>query len=61
MSPDGYGGVTARVRIRQSPLDPAPDVPAGTAGYIEDEVDDFVWVDFGTPYGVVACEPGELQ
>jgi hypothetical protein len=57
---DGAGNVIARRLIRQSPLDDGPDVPIGTIGHVEDEADGLVWVDFGDPYGTVACEASEL-
>jgi hypothetical protein len=61
MKKDGADNVTARVTIRQSPLVNAPAVPRGAVGHIEDEADDLYWVDFGDPYGTVACEPQDLR
>jgi len=58
---DGAGYVMARREIQQSPLDDSPDVPRGCVGHIDDEADGLLWVDFGAPYGVVACEPCELR
>ena len=55
-----WGRVIAGRRIEQSPLDDAPPVPKGSVGSVEDEADDLLWVDFGEPYGVVACEVAEL-
>lgn len=53
--------VTARFRIQQNPLSPAPAVPRGACGHIEDEADGFAWVDFGGAYGVVCCDIRELK
>lgn len=61
MRKDGADNVTARRQIAQSPLTEAPAVPRGSVGHIEDEADDLYWVDFGEPYGVVACEPQDLR
>lgn len=58
---DGAGFVRARVVIYQCPLDSAPLVPKGQCGHVEDVADDLLWVDFGEPYGVVACEPEECN
>lgn len=60
MTKDGADNVVAKQRIRQSPLSEAPDVPRGTSGHIEDEADGYLWVDFGEPYGAVACDAKEL-
>ena len=57
---DGAGYVVARRQIHQSPLADAPSVPRGTCGHVEDEADDLLWVDFGEPYGTVACDEGEV-
>lgn len=56
----GNGMVTAKRRIFQSPLDSAPPVPAGTAGFIQDEADGYLWVDFDGAYGVVCCDAREV-
>lgn len=53
--------LVARRRIEQNPLDPAPAVPRGAVGTLEDEADDLLWVDFGAPWGVVACDPSEVK
>jgi hypothetical protein len=53
--------VRASRLIRQSPLGDAPDVPAGTLGFIQDEVAGVVYVDFGYPWGVVICDKSELS
>jgi hypothetical protein len=53
--------VVAIRRINQSPLSGAPPVPRGTVGHFEDKADNLLWVDFGEPYGVVACERGEVK
>ncbi len=58
---DGADNVQTRRMVAQSPLDDAPDVPRGCIGHIEDEADDLYWVDFGAPYGTVACEPEDLR
>ena len=52
--------VTAKRTIEQSPLDGAPAIRRGTQGHVEDEADDYLWVDFGEPFGVVACEESEV-
>jgi len=51
---------TSRHRIEQSPLTNAPAVPAARTGSVDDVADGLLWVDFGDPYGVVACEPSDL-
>ncbi len=61
MIPDGGDYVRAKRHIEQSPLSDAPAVPKGRIGHIEDEVDDLVFVDFGEPYGTVACDVDELS
>lgn len=68
--------VVARSKIVQPPCaetdegEPAPDVPAGTAGAVEeldigdigdDDTDAMYWVRFPEPYGGVLCEPGQLD
>lgn len=58
---DGGDNVQARRTIPQSPLADAPAVPRGAVGHIEDEADDLYWVDFGTPYGTVACDADDLE
>jgi hypothetical protein len=58
---DGTGNVQARLLIEQSPLSDAPAVPVGTRGHIEDESEGYYWVDFGEPYGVIACAADELR
>ncbi len=60
LHPDGRHGVKALIKIRQSPLSDAPDVPRGTYGIIQDETDGWFFVDFGEPYGTVACDESEL-
>jgi hypothetical protein len=52
--------VVARRRIEQSPLSSAPAVPRGTRGTPEDVADDLAWIDFGDPFGVVACDPDDI-
>lgn len=53
----------AKKRIAQSPLTDAPDVPKGTRGTLEDSdtCDGLLYVDFGDPYGVVACTAEEVE
>jgi hypothetical protein len=58
---DGAGYVVARRLIEQSPLTDAPPVPRGTRGYLEDEDEPWLLVDFGEPYGVVICEPSDVR
>lgn len=58
---NGAGYVVARKTIEQSPLSDDPPVPAGTRGHVEDDVDGFLWVDFGGPYDVVCCSPEEVR
>ena len=57
---DGADFVRAVCEIEQSPLSSAPRVPFGTVGHIEDQADGLYFVDFGEPYGVVACELNDL-
>ncbi len=56
-----YRPLVAKRAIEQSPHSSAPTVPAGAAGWLEDVADDLLWIDFGDPYGVIACEPGEVR
>jgi hypothetical protein len=58
---DGAGYVAARRRVEQSPLSDDPAVPRGTRGHIEDDSEGLYWVDFGEPYGVVACERSDIR
>ena len=53
----------AKRTIFQSPLSDAPDVPRGTKGTLEDTdtCDGMLYVDFGEPYGVVACTADEIS
>lgn len=55
--------VRARRNINQVPLCEDPDVPRGTIGSVEDdiEIDSLLAVDFGIPYGVVLCDAFELE
>lgn len=55
------GRVISARSIEQSPLSNAPGVPRGSVGFIQDEADDLLWVDFGGFYGVVACDPKEVR
>jgi hypothetical protein len=50
----------AKHRIPQSPLSADPDVPRGREGWLCDIADGYLWVDFGAPYSVVACDPSEV-
>jgi hypothetical protein len=54
--------MTAKRTIYQSPLSDAPNVPKGTRGILEDfdRCSDLMFVDFGEPFGVVACYPSEV-
>lgn len=51
----------AKKDIEQSPLSNAPDVPKGRIGTLDDEADDLLWVDFGGPYGTIACDASEVR
>lgn len=51
----------ARRTIEQSPLSDAPAVPKGQSGTLDDEADGLLFVDFGEPYGSVACTVDELE
>lgn len=53
--------VKAKNKIEQNPLSNDPNIPKGTIGYIEDEADNLLWVDFGEPFGVVATEYKEVE
>lgn len=53
--------VIASRTIRQSPLSTDPDVPRDRQGWLQDVADGLLWIDFGRPYGVVACEPREVR
>lgn len=52
----------SKVKIYQSPLSGRPNVPAGKRGTLEDvdTCNGLIYVDFGEPYGIVACEENEV-
>jgi hypothetical protein len=56
---DGADYVIARQAIYE--LDGVLAVPRGTRGHVDDEADGYLYVDFGEPYGIVMCEPIDLD
>lgn len=67
IGPFDFGdGVRALVLIEQPPCAEAPDVPAGTTGFVadlddDDEDDPRVLVEFGKPWGLVNCSEDDLE
>lgn len=55
------GRVEATRRIEQSPLSNAPSVPRRAVGFIQDDIDGYLFVDFDGPYGVVCCEYSDVR
>jgi hypothetical protein len=55
--------VRATRKIEQSPLNDSPCVPEGLVGWLEDQEGetDYVFVDFGTEYGVVLTCVDEIE
>jgi hypothetical protein len=61
MTTEKFGKVSAVRSIEQSPLSDDPAVPKGLAGYVQDFTDDYYFVDFGEPFGVVCCAANEIN
>lgn len=52
--------VRARILIRDNPLaEVDATAPRGAIGWIQDEADGYLWVDFGK--GAISCFPDEVR